>query len=455
MWETPFKLLTASLLAFTLCGDAQAQLSGNSPFSRFGLGDLTESGFVHLQSLGGLSAAYGDQYQTNLGNPASLARLQATSFEIGFDVSRSYLSDNDSKAQFWGGGLNYLSLSFPIFSPLNRALDRKSTDFGWGMNMSLKPYSRTNASSSLTEDVLDVGSVTREFEGSGALNQVTWANGFHWKNLYGGLQLSYLFGQIRQERSVLYNSIAFPYHIYSRDDFSFRGFLWNLGAQYDLDLSEGKGKDDPRLANTITFGISAGTKSALTTITDRLRATRQVAWGGLSDDLIDSGQEGTDTIRYSTEAKENGSLPATFQIGAVWRKGQRWLVGFNFSQSGWSSFESSVLQGTLKNTYRVGIGAEFVPDEASYRYYHHRMRYRLGLNFGTDPRVIEGQQIKETILNVGVGLPIYLSRQISFINLGVEYANRGGDLPITENRLTFKMGVTLNNNLWFYKRKYN
>jgi len=444
----------ASCLLFV--GTVSAQISGNSPYSRFGLGDLTSGNFVHLQSMGGISAGYGDAYQTNLGNVASLARLQATSFETGFDVSRSFLKANDQDANFWGGGMNYLALSFPVLNPLNRALDRKTLDFGWGMSLSLSPYSKVNTSSSLTEVLDNIGSVTREFEGSGGLNQVSFGNGLKHKNFYAGLKLSYVFGQILQERSILYNSIPLPYHIYSRDNFSFRGFIWDIGLQYDLDLGNDGVRDrEGNLMHGITFGLSFGTSAPLTTLSDQYRATRGATWAGLADDVIDSNQEQADTILLTEAQKENGNLPSTLSVGAVWRKGEKWLVGVNFTRAGWAGFESSVLAGAVDNSATLGIGAEFRPDANSYRYYHHKIKYRGGLTFGTDPRLISGKQLKEVTLNLGVGLPIFLSRQLSFINLGVEYSSRGGDLPISENTLRFKMGVTLNNNLWFYKRKYN
>lgn len=439
-----------------LIGQVAGQISGNSPYSRFGLGDLTSGNFVHLQSLGGISAAYGDAYQTNLANPASLARLQATAFESGFDVSRAFLKSSDQNANFWGGGMNYLALSFPVLNPLNRTLDRKTLDFSWGMSMSLSPYSKVNATSSLTEEIENIGSITREFEGTGGLNQVTFANGFKHKNLYAGLRLSYVFGQILQERSILYNSIPLPYHIYSRDNFSFRGFIWNLGLQYDLDLGKDGARDrEGNFLNGLTFGLSFGTSAPLTTTSDQYRATRGATWTGLSDDVIDSNQEQADTILLTEAQKENGNLPSNLNLGVVWRKGEKWLVGVNYIRAGWSNFSSSVLSGSVANVSRFGIGAEFRPDANSYRFYHHKIKYRAGLTFGSDPRLIDGNQLKEVTVDLGVGLPIFLSRQISFINLGIEYASRGGDVPITENTLRFKMGVTLNNNLWFYKRKYN
>jgi len=81
--------------------------------------------------------------------------------------------------------------------------------------------------------------------------------------------------------------------------------------------------------------------------------------------------------------------------------------------------------------------------------------YRGGLRFGTDPRSINGSQIKQFSLNAGIGLPVVVSRQLSFINLGLNYRRLGGNIPIKEGLFGFNVGVTLNNNLWFLKRKFD
>ncbi|MDH3244528.1 MAG: hypothetical protein OEM26_07930, partial [Saprospiraceae bacterium] len=72
--------------------------TGNSPYSRLGIGDLVSNEFSHLRSLGGLSAAYSSPFQTNILNPASLGHLSTTSFEIGFDTrSSKYKFGNESQ----------------------------------------------------------------------------------------------------------------------------------------------------------------------------------------------------------------------------------------------------------------------------------------------------------------------------------------------------------------------
>ena len=94
-------------------GLVQAQTGSNSPYSRFGLGDLIDQNFVALRSMGGISTAFSDQFYTNLSNPASLGALQATAFEIGFDATRANLKSATESETYWGWQYDLL---FPCFS---------------------------------------------------------------------------------------------------------------------------------------------------------------------------------------------------------------------------------------------------------------------------------------------------------------------------------------------------
>ena len=87
----------------------------------------------------------------------------------------------------------------------------------------------------------------------------------------------------------------------------------------------------------------------------------------------------------------------------------------------------------LTNAYRLSMGFQYIPDATSYNSYLKRAAYRAGISFGTDPRMINGEQIKQYELNLGIGLPVVVSRQLSFINLGLNYGRFGGNIPIKEN----------------------
>ena len=120
-------------------GNSEIQPKRNAPYSGFGLGDPLDQFFVASGGMGGLSATFQDAFHLNLRNPASLAYLQATAFEVGFNAKYSILDGGDEKARSWGGNLAYLALGFPLKNPINEALDRQRSKLGWGMAFSLQP----------------------------------------------------------------------------------------------------------------------------------------------------------------------------------------------------------------------------------------------------------------------------------------------------------------------------
>ena len=449
----PFKKLLVFTTMLSMSVMLFAQSSLNSPYSRYGLGDLSTMNFAPVTMMGGISAGYADAYFTNVDNPASLGALTATSFEVGFDAIRKSLKVGDEKEAFWGGNLNYFSLAFPLINSVNRLLDRRSSDFNWGMSISLLPNSRVSHYNSNDEFIEGVGNITREYAGSGGTNRVMIGNGAKYKNWYFGLNLGYMFGSIKDERAVLYEDVTTSAN-YSLQESAYRGFFWKLGTQYELDLSNGKGAEDPRAIKSLRFGLTYNSKWNFTTVSYAFDAIKSSNYAGLSDDFAD---EETDTISVTDALKQTGTYPGEMSLGMTYRRGTKWVAGVNFRMGAWSNYENES-QGenlNLANAYEFGIGGQWVPDATSYRFYHRRMMYRAGFTFGQDPRMIDGEQIKTWRLHAGIGLPVVLSRQLSFINLGVEYGNNGGNIPIREGVFRFNVGFTLNNNLWFYKRKYD
>ena len=111
---------------------------------------------------------------------------------------------------------------------------------------------------------------------------------------------------------------------------------------------------------------------------------------------------------------------------------------------------------SLSDTWRLKAGVEWIPDYQSYNNYFKRMRYRFGFYYGLDPRSFEGEQLKEYGVSLGFGFPIIMSRQrISFVNLAVEAGQFGLSDTLRETFVKMTLGFTLNDNTWFFKRKFN
>ena len=99
------------------------QSRDNSPFSRFGFGDIQDDNFIYSRNMGGLGAAIYNPYEINIVNPASINYLSAAAFDIGFTGDYNSLTDqNGQNASFWAGNLSYISLAFPLKNTLNDLL---------------------------------------------------------------------------------------------------------------------------------------------------------------------------------------------------------------------------------------------------------------------------------------------------------------------------------------------
>ena len=72
----------------------------NSPYSRFGLGNLTPAQNNLNRAMGGLTAAYHNFQSVNFTNPASYANLKITTYDIGLDYSSRTLNTLNPPKRF-------------------------------------------------------------------------------------------------------------------------------------------------------------------------------------------------------------------------------------------------------------------------------------------------------------------------------------------------------------------
>jgi len=168
------RLLVVFVAMFFVFASNFAQSGGfNSPFSRYGIGDIVDPNPIYLRHMGGINASFADSYHMNTVNPASMSFLRATSFDVGISANNINLKDDlDNTSRDWSGNLEYLSLAFPLTNPLNEVFEREKKDFRLGMGFSLQPVSRV-AYHILNEDSdNDIGNFTREFVGNGG----SWKN---------------------------------------------------------------------------------------------------------------------------------------------------------------------------------------------------------------------------------------------------------------------------------------
>ena len=438
--------LFISLLLLT-CGALFAQPKQNSPYSRYGFGDPINQFFANQAAWGGQSAAFHDVYHLNLLNPASYAFLRATALETGLYAKYSHLSTATSSKDSWSGNMAYAALGFTLRSPINEALDKVKSPWQFGMGVAITPYSIVGYNVQTIDTLPDLGIVINTFEGSGGTYKLTWSNAAKYKNTAFGLNLGWVFGKSVYENTTTFADSLPTFFNNRRQDLSVSGFVWKLGVQHDFVLETAE-NDNTVPTRWVTVGATGESKHNIGSTFDNLFIR--------SRGLLSNGQyDDADTLESAFNMRQDITLPASFSAGVQYVKANKLKVGAEFGYAGWSAYRNDARPGTFRNTVSVSAGIEFIPDFASYNNYAKRIRLRAGGYFRQDPRVIDGKGLDDLGLSFGFGFPVTLPRQqTSFVNTAFELGRLGKGTSVEETYFRITLGFTLNDNSWFYKRRF-
>ena len=420
----------------------------NSPFSRFGIGDLEEGGFMHTRLMGGIGTSFVDIYHLNFENPASLSHLKRTGFDIGVTANRSTLNDQQVSSEQWSGNLSYIGLGFPLRNPLNEAFSREGYDLNLGMGFALRPYSTVSYSITTRDQIENIGEFDRNFSGSGGLYNVLWSNSIRYKNLSFGINTGYIFGKIDYERNIDFIDELNAFDNQFSNSFTARGFTWDVGFLYTLtlnqtDLDRNPGTVEPKI---LSFGVTAKANTGISTSSD----VRNVNFSqtALFIPAIDS-------VFVQDGVSGNGTLPSELGIGLNYNLSNKLLLGVDYQKTFWSNYKNDARPETLSDTYRLGFGGYYRPNYKSQNSLAARMYYRFGFYYEQDPRIIEGERISSYGITFGFGFPFIWQRRDSNMNLGFNIGKRSVDGILEENFVKISFGFTFNDTEWFIKRKFN
>ncbi|MBT8232153.1 MAG: hypothetical protein HKO66_05875 [Saprospiraceae bacterium] len=446
----------AFFLIFFIPLVAFCQPKDNSPYSRFGIGDIVDRNFMSSQFMGGLGASYKDPFQINIVNPASLSYLSSTTFDIGVFAENSGLrdgvsTDNPQPSEYqniWKGNLSYLSLAIPLQNKLNDVLDRKERNISLATAFTLMPYSTVGYNVKIDEFDDDIGEIKKKFEGSGGTYQFVWSNGIRYKQLAFGLNLGYLFGNLDYLRRVEFEQSAPFFETELRETNRLKGFLWNAGAMYTFKLNgENINNDVNFVPKRLTIGIHGNSKTGFNNRSTAFEGSIQNVSGIL------------DSLNSTSEIMEStGKLPSELGLGATYYHGSKYALGFNYSTTKWSQFESSFVNNKLNNIKKLSFGGYYRPNYNSIGSYFERVYYRFGLYVNEVPNEIpqnSNEIIRDIGVSVGFGFPFFYQRKISHANLGVTLGMLGKGTAVEERYVKLSFSFTFNDDEWLIKRKYN
>ncbi|WP_160712379.1 hypothetical protein [Chitinophaga solisilvae] len=431
MHWTKVSILCLLVGLFLVANNATAQ--DNSPYSRYGLGDLNNNQNTVNRGMGGVSQGYADPTSVNFSNPASYSRLMLTTLDVGIEGGARSISDKNTRFSSGFGTISYLQIGIPV---------RKN----WGLNLGLRPVTRVTYNIQQSKDAIFHDTlklpIANRYEGSGGLYQLHAGTGVGIGEHFSiGVNVGYLFGSVETNTRVIYpvSDINATRHM---TRVSYSSFFYKVGMQYKAKLN--KDLD-------LTIGASGSLQQEMNARVETLSET--LLYNASSNDFTN-----LDTVAYAKGNRGKVVYPADYSAGIMLRKLDKWMLGVDFNSTQWGNFTRFGAADSLQNAWKLSIGGQFVPNAMALSGYWNRVAYRLGGYYGLDYLKLGGENMPIMGFTIGAGLPVRrmpYSNQYSMINLAFDVAHRGnGNTALKENIYRFSIGFTLSDR-WFIKKKYD
>ena len=424
-----FKHTLCALLLTMVTGVAIAQNNTNSPYTRYGYGDLSDQSFGNSKAMGGIAFGLRDGAQINPLNPASYTAIDSLTFifEGGVSLQNMNVNGGDVKLNAKNSSFDYLAMQFRLHPRV-------------AMSIGLLPfsnvgYSVSDARTSTDAKTGNVLNYTRSFTGDGGLHQLYGGIGVKvLKNLSLGVNASYFWGDITRTGTILYPETSSSYSYIQQTAVSISDYKLDFGVQYTQEFSK---------KHSMTIGAVFSPKHKLNndyTVSKQASAT--------SSNNLDATLE----------------LPNIFGVGFTYNYDKRLTVGMDYSLQQWSKAKFGVattddaMRDDFNETYaycdrhKISVGAEYIPNLIGRSYLSH-IKYRLGAYYTTPYYKKDGKKAsREYGVTAGFGLPVPRSRSI--LSISGQFVRVSGQEAtfVNENIFRVSIGLTFNER-WFFKRR--
>lgn len=451
-----------SVILIACCLPAFSQ--DNSPYSRYGLGDIVPSTNVSGRGMGSISAAYNDILSINFNNPASYGSFQTLKeqtakkiakgraiLDVGLNFENRTLREPNNTEKF--------SASNALFSHVQVGIPLRPN---LGLSFGLRPISRVSYKMNKVERLIDPNSglpidtavTLNEGDGGSYLASVGIGKKINLKKsqplaprfLSIGVNGGYLFGKqdYSTRRSILNDSLTYTSGNFQTKT-TYGNIYFNAGLQYEAYFKTGY---------RLILGVTGNWKQQLNASRDIVRETY------FFDES--SGNVRIDSVSDQRNMHGEITYPGSYTVGFVFEKFVKakeagWLIGVDYVQNKWSDYRIyGQADPAVRDRWEIRAGAQLTPVPKAN--YFSNVTYRVGGFFGPD-YIHVNKKLPVFGASFGMGLPVRnynrQNEQYTVINLSFEFIKRGNnDNVLKETLFRVSAGFSLSD-LWFTKRKYD
>lgn len=428
-------LLSVFLVVGVLANAQEGTYGAYSPYSIFGIGDISKEGTAYNKSMGGTGIATRNKRFINYLNPAAVTARDSLAFmaDFGLVQNNSIYQQGDIRSGHNTFNIYDFVMSFPIW---------RSSAFMVGIT----PYSDVGYDFSSIETNPEIigqtGNITYDSYGTGSIYQIfLGAGATFWKRLSVGAEMIYYFGNIDKLTNMDYSNSSYR-SLNSGNELMLRGLTGKFGLQWEQKL----GGNVSMIAG-VTYKLGTKMKGYATNY-------RYANQSSISD-----------TLKYSVDtlSKSGMRFGDELGLGIAFKGGDKWSAEVNYLRSNWKRSGMNKAEGfsvvgdsrfntTVSHSFRAGL--EIVPNRNDIRYYFRRCAYRAGVYYDKAYYQLDGNNVNSMGITLGMTLPVF--RWYNGLSLGVDLGQRASTRHnmIRERYVTLNIGFNIHD-IWFQKPRYN
>jgi len=429
------------LLLFTL---TTAFSQDNSPWSRYGLGDVMPSVNIVNRGLGHTAAAYADFQTINFVNPASYSKFgtQRAIFDIGLDInSRTLRNNRGSSYTSSNATIPYLAGGFQLRG------EKSKTD--WGLAFGLRPLTKVSYNVESGTRLRSGDSVATNFEGNGGTYQAFIGTAIGIKNFSIGGNGGYRFGSkdYTTRVFVLNDTVPDRYapgRLEVRNNFG--GAFAELGMQYLIKLGK---------QSSLQLGAYGSLQAPMNaTRTENFESFTFVGEAGV--------ERTVDSVTSLKNIRGGIQYPAYYGAGFLYDvqgKG-RLSIAADYVIHEWGNYRYYGAADLLRHSRQIKIGAQFLPDAlGETKGFWTNVLYRGGLVLTREPFTVDGEMNSYGVtLGAGIAIKRYSYAEVNrsnILNFAMEFGQRSNrNSLLRENYFRLAMSFSFSD-IWFIKRRYD